>query len=61
MIGQRVVPSDGLTADERVQMRALFDAIWEGGFSQEDWYHTFGGLHVLRRVDGEMVAHGAVD
>jgi aminoglycoside 2'-N-acetyltransferase I len=60
VIEQRVVPSDGLTPNERVQMRALFDAIWEGGFSQEDWDHTFGGLHVLRRVDGELVAHGAV-
>jgi aminoglycoside 2'-N-acetyltransferase I len=60
VIEQRVVPSDGLTQDERVQMRALFDAIWEGGFSQEDWDHTIGGLHVLRWVDGELVAHGAV-
>lgn len=60
MIEQRVVPSDGLTQDDRAQMRALFDAIWEGGFSREDWDHTFGGLHVLRRADGELVAHGAV-
>jgi aminoglycoside 2'-N-acetyltransferase I len=60
VIEQRVVPSDGLTEDERAQMRALFAAAWEEGFSQEDWDHTFGGLHVLRRVDGELVAHGAI-
>jgi aminoglycoside 2'-N-acetyltransferase I len=60
VIQQRVVPSDELTEDEREQMRALFAAAWEGGFSQDDWDHTFGGLHVLRRVDGELVAHGAV-
>ena len=60
MIEQRVVASDGLTEDERARMRELFDAAWPGGFSQEDWDHTFGGLHVLRRVDGELVSHGAV-
>ena len=60
MIQQRVVPSDGLTEDERAQMRALFAAAWAGRFSQEDWDRTFGGLHVLRRVDGELMAHGAV-
>jgi aminoglycoside 2'-N-acetyltransferase I len=60
VIEQRVVPSDGLREDERAQMRELFDSIWVGGFSKEDWDHTFGGLHVLRRVDGELVAHGAV-
>jgi aminoglycoside 2'-N-acetyltransferase I len=60
VIEQRVVPSDRLTEDERAEMRALFAAAWEGGFSQDDWDHTFGGLHVLRRVDGELIAHGAV-
>jgi len=60
VIEQRVVASDGLTEDERARMRELFDAAWPGGFSQEDWDHTFGGLHVLRRVDGELVSHGAV-
>ena len=60
MIKQHVVPSDGLSADERAKMKELFDSIWVGGFSKEDWDHTFGGLHVLRRVDGELVAHGAV-
>jgi aminoglycoside 2'-N-acetyltransferase I len=60
VIEQRVVASDGLTEDERAQMRGMFAAAWDGGFSQEDWDHTFGGLHILRRVDGELVAHGAV-
>src|SRR5438132_13369500 len=41
-------------------MRALFAAAWAGRFSQEDWDRTFGGLHVLCRVDGELMAHGAV-
>src|SRR6476620_10180348 len=41
-------------------MRGMFAAAWDRGFSEEDWDHTFGGLHVLRSVDGELVAHGAV-
>src|SRR6185503_2893004 len=41
-------------------MRGMFAAAWDRGFSEEDWDHTFGGLHVLRSVDGEIVAHGAV-
>jgi aminoglycoside 2'-N-acetyltransferase I len=60
VIEQRVVASDGLTEDERAQMRGMFAAAWDRGFSEEDWNHTFGGLHVLRSVDGELVAHGAV-
>ena len=60
MIEQRVVASDGLTGDERAQMRGMFAAAWGPGFSEEDWDHTFGGLHVLHSVDGELVAHGAV-
>jgi aminoglycoside 2'-N-acetyltransferase I len=60
VIEQRVVASDGLTEDERVQMRRMFAAAWDRGFSQEDWDHTFGGLHVLRSVDDQLVAHGSV-
>ena len=60
MIEQRVVASGGLTEDEQAQMRGMFAAAWDRGFSEEDWDHTFGGLHVLRSVDGELVAHGAV-
>ncbi|HEY6650933.1 MAG TPA: GNAT family N-acetyltransferase [Actinomycetota bacterium] len=60
MIEQRVVASGVLTEDELAQMRGMFAAAWDRGFSEEDWDHTFGGLHVLRSVDGELVAHGAV-
>jgi aminoglycoside 2'-N-acetyltransferase I len=60
LIEQRLVTSDELTDDDLVQMRALFAAAWSGGFSGTDWEHTFGGHHVLRLVDGELVSHGAV-
>ena len=60
MIEQRLVASDELSSDDLVAMRAMFDAAWCGGFSRDDWDHTFGGVHVLRSVDGELVSHGAV-
>jgi aminoglycoside 2'-N-acetyltransferase I len=60
VIEQRLVPSDELGTDELEAMRAMFASAWDGGFTQEDWEHTFGGVHVLRFVDGHLVSHGAV-
>jgi aminoglycoside 2'-N-acetyltransferase I len=60
VIEQRLVASDGLDRNDLAAMRAMFAAAWAGAFSDEDWEHTFGGVHVLRSVDGELVSHGAV-
>jgi aminoglycoside 2'-N-acetyltransferase I len=60
VIEQRLVASDELSSADLDAMRALFAAAWEGGFSGDDWDHTFGGLHVVRFEDDEMVSHGAV-
>ena len=60
MIEQRLVASDELGSADLEAMRAMFAAAWGGGFTDEDWAHTFGGVHVLRSADGELVSHGAV-
>jgi len=60
LIEQRLVTSDELTPDDLATMRAMFAAAWDGRFTEEDWEHTFGGVHVLRFEDGAMVSHGAV-
>jgi aminoglycoside 2'-N-acetyltransferase I len=60
VIEQRLVASDELRPDDLEAMRALFAAAWGGGFTDEDWEHTFGGVHLLRFEDGEMVSHGAL-
>jgi aminoglycoside 2'-N-acetyltransferase I len=60
LIEQRLVTSDDLSPDDLATMRAMFAAAWSGGFTAEDWEHTFGGVHVVRLEDGEMVSHGAV-
>ncbi len=40
--------------------RRLVDEAFDGGFGDADWEHALGGLHALVRVDGRLVAHGAV-
>ena len=60
----RLVPSDGLRPDEEAALRELFDEAWsdeaEGGFTDQDWGHAVGGVHVIAEADGRIVAHAAV-
>lgn len=49
-----------LTAEELGEIRALLDAAFDGDFADEDFEHALGGMHVLVREGGELVAHGSV-
>ena len=40
-------------------LRELLDEAFEGGFTDDDWDHTVGGLHVLA-VENGIVSHAAV-
>ncbi|MER6126358.1 GNAT family N-acetyltransferase [Streptomyces sp. NPDC001795] len=40
--------------------RALLDEAFEGGFSDEDWEHGLGGMHVLVEDGRGLAAHGSV-
>ncbi|MFE3590405.1 GNAT family N-acetyltransferase [Streptomyces niveus] len=43
------------------EIRDLLDVAFDGTFSEEDWTHGLGGVHVLvRDGTGELVAHGSV-
>ncbi|WP_329381100.1 GNAT family N-acetyltransferase [Streptomyces sp. NBC_01716] len=43
------------------EIRALLDDAFDGHFSEEDWAHGLGGVHVLvRDRAGALVAHGSV-
>ncbi|WP_405611854.1 GNAT family N-acetyltransferase [Streptomyces sp. NBC_01511] len=43
------------------EIRALLDDAFDGDFSEEDWTHGLGGVHVLvRDGTGALVAHGSV-
>ena len=60
----RLVPSDELRTEEEAALRELFDEAWsdaaEGGFTEQDWGHAVGGVHVIAEADGLIVAHASV-
>ena len=56
----RTVATADLTDAGADRLRALLDEAFVGDFSDEDWSHTLGGVHVLATVDGELAAHAAV-
>jgi aminoglycoside 2'-N-acetyltransferase I len=59
----RTLPTADLTPEGRQELRALLDASFDDDdehFSDEDWGHALGGLHVLARRDGVLVGHAAV-
>lgn len=50
-----------LAPAERAGARALMDAAFDGGFSDEDWEHGLGGVHAfVTAPDGTFLAHGSV-
>jgi aminoglycoside 2'-N-acetyltransferase I len=55
----RIVPTHQLSRIECRALRGLLDEAFEGGFTDDDWDHTVGGLHVLV-VDDGIVSHAAV-
>lgn len=63
-VGIRRVTTAELSAREVGELRALFDQAWagdqDGPFTDDDWAHATGGMHVLADVAGRIVAHGSV-
>nr|WP_187361661.1 GNAT family N-acetyltransferase [Phytoactinopolyspora mesophila] len=41
-------------------IRRLLDDAFDGEFADEDWDHALGGVHVVVREDGVIVAHACV-
>lgn len=60
----RRAPTPDLTPREIETIRSLLWAAFaddeEGGFTEDDWQHALGGVHVIGEVDGEIVAHASV-
>ncbi|MEO7664145.1 MAG: GNAT family N-acetyltransferase [Candidatus Limnocylindrales bacterium] len=60
----RTLPTAALTAGERDEIRSIMDAAFagdeHGGFSDDDWEHALGGIHVILDLDGTVVTHAAV-
>ncbi len=55
----RIAATHELSEAELRALRELLDEAFEGGFGDDDWDHTVGGLHVLAE-DGGIVSHAAV-
>jgi aminoglycoside 2'-N-acetyltransferase I len=55
----RLAHTAGLEPAELRATRALLDEAFDD-FSDEDWDHGLGGMHVLLRDDTGLAAHGAV-
>jgi aminoglycoside 2'-N-acetyltransferase I len=59
----RRIPTADLTA---TQTAALRDLLWTAfppgaeGFTEDDWDHALGGVHVLQEIDGRIVSHASV-
>ncbi|MFP5351756.1 MAG: GNAT family N-acetyltransferase [Actinomycetota bacterium] len=56
----QVLETRDLSEDDLLVVRALMDAAFEGGFSDDDWEHTLGGTHALLREGEAILAHAAV-
>jgi aminoglycoside 2'-N-acetyltransferase I len=60
----RRLPTEALSEPEIAAIRALLDAaFWEDEderFTDEDWQHSVGGIHVVLDLGGEIVAHASV-
>lgn len=54
-----VTPTAHLDDDDVREVRDLMDSAFTD-FTDLDWAHALGGLHVVLREDGVVVAHGAV-
>lgn len=55
----RIVATYEFSEAELQALRELLDHAFEGGFTDDDWDHTVGGLHVLA-VENGIVSHAAV-
>src|SRR4051812_6566206 len=62
----RRVTTGELTPEEITELRALLWAAFDDpdepdeAFSEDDWQHGLGGVHVVLRVAGKIVAHASL-
>lgn len=52
--------TETLAPDLRREIRALLDTAFPGDFSDEDWAHALGGVHVWLARGREVISHGAL-
>ena len=53
--------STGVLSDAlRAELRLLLDAAFEGDFSEDDWHHALGGVHVWITEADRVISHASV-
>jgi aminoglycoside 2'-N-acetyltransferase I len=60
VIELRLLATSDLTDDLVIAIRGLMDEAFGGGFSDDDWEHTIGGIHAVVLDGGRVVSHGSV-
>jgi len=60
MVRLRSVATADLAGADLQGLRRLLDQAFGDRFTDDDWHHTLGGLHVLALDEREVVAHVAV-
>lgn len=60
MVTLHAASTDALSSSVLHGVRTLLDDAFEGRFSDEDWDHTIGGVHVWVSDSGGVISHGAL-
>ena len=60
MLTLQAAPSDTVPRSLLEAFRALLDSAFEGDFTDEDWAHTTGGVHVWLSGSGEVISHASI-
>ena len=49
-----------LSPEDLLAIRSLLDVSFDGAFTDDDWEHTLGGVHVFVRQDAAVISHAAI-
>jgi aminoglycoside 2'-N-acetyltransferase I len=53
-------PSDALDSTSLRDLRTLLDAAFDGDFSDEDWDHAIGGVHIWLKGSHGLISHASL-
>lgn len=56
----RVARTEDLSGETLDAVRGLMEDAFESEFTDDDWDHTTGGVHIMVFDDGDLVSHAAV-
>ena len=60
MVALHTAPTDALAPSVLRNVRLLLDTAFDGDFTDDDWTHTIGGVHVWVADSDRVLSHGAL-